>query len=299
MKRCVTVLTPRSKATAPGGSRVGVAERDGDLSLEQSPDQLDRPGKLGREGDEADRPGHEQALEQREIGVAARIGGMHAQPSGRDEGPLEVRAEDPSARCVARISTRAATSCSPGDVMNVGRNAVTPVSCERPAGPPESVDVGVEEVDPARSRSPGGRRILAPQCRVPRRKTDLRDDAIDDLDVPSNPLAAYDRCLDTKPHVAILASSGYTRRTDAGWSSLVARRAHNPEVAGSNPAPATGKAPETGLFRSLDRDRRVELLPNFCLWPRRSVRSCLVRASRFKQEYARAGGRRFSRSPVA
>ena len=28
---------------------------------------------------------------------------------------------------------------------------------------------------------------------------------------------------------------------DAGWSSLVARRAHNPEVAGSNPVPATQK----------------------------------------------------------
>ena len=27
--------------------------------------------------------------------------------------------------------------------------------------------------------------------------------------------------------------------TDAGWSSPVARWAHNPEVAGSNPAPAT------------------------------------------------------------
>ena len=26
---------------------------------------------------------------------------------------------------------------------------------------------------------------------------------------------------------------------DAGWSSLAARRAHNPKVAGSNPAPAT------------------------------------------------------------
>ena len=25
---------------------------------------------------------------------------------------------------------------------------------------------------------------------------------------------------------------------DAGWSSLVARRAHNPEVVGSNPTPA-------------------------------------------------------------
>ena len=29
--------------------------------------------------------------------------------------------------------------------------------------------------------------------------------------------------------------------TDAGWSSSVARRAHNPEVAGSNPVPATRK----------------------------------------------------------
>jgi hypothetical protein len=26
---------------------------------------------------------------------------------------------------------------------------------------------------------------------------------------------------------------------DAGWSSMVARRAHNPKVVGSNPAPAT------------------------------------------------------------
>ena len=29
---------------------------------------------------------------------------------------------------------------------------------------------------------------------------------------------------------------------DAGWSSPVARRAHNPKVAGSNPAPATKKS---------------------------------------------------------
>ena len=35
---------------------------------------------------------------------------------------------------------------------------------------------------------------------------------------------------------------------DAGWSSQVARRAHNPEVAGSNPAPATGKGPGNGAF---------------------------------------------------
>ena len=40
--------------------------------------------------------------------------------------------------------------------------------------------------------------------------------------------------------VALHANAPYTGRlTDAGWSSLAARRAHNPKVAGSNPAPAT------------------------------------------------------------
>jgi hypothetical protein len=31
----------------------------------------------------------------------------------------------------------------------------------------------------------------------------------------------------------------------AGWSSLVARRAHNPEVVGSNPTPATSYLRQT------------------------------------------------------
>lgn len=31
----------------------------------------------------------------------------------------------------------------------------------------------------------------------------------------------------------------YARQPDAGWSSLAARRAHNPKVVGSNPTPAT------------------------------------------------------------
>ncbi len=38
-------------------------------------------------------------------------------------------------------------------------------------------------------------------------------------------------------------------KTDAGWSSLVARRAHNPKVVGSNPAPATNTMNTlTGVF---------------------------------------------------
>ena len=38
------------------------------------------------------------------------------------------------------------------------------------------------------------------------------------------------------------------RRLDAGWSSLVARRAHNPKVVGSNPAPATKASPVWAFF---------------------------------------------------
>src|SRR5580704_17515799 len=47
----------------------------------------------------------------------------------------------------------------------------------------------------------------------------------------------------------------WLRNTDAGWSSSVARWAHNPEVAGSNPAPAT-KA--RGPFSNREGA--------FCLW---------------------------------
>ena len=39
------------------------------------------------------------------------------------------------------------------------------------------------------------------------------------------------------------------RATDAGWSSSVARWAHNPEVVGSNPAPATSKKSTKGSSR--------------------------------------------------
>ena len=39
---------------------------------------------------------------------------------------------------------------------------------------------------------------------------------------------------------------------DAGWSSLAARRAHNPKVVGSNPTPATNNGmTTTPLLRGL------------------------------------------------
>src|SRR5205807_7906723 len=41
--------------------------------------------------------------------------------------------------------------------------------------------------------------------------------------------------------------------SDAGWSSLVARRAHNPKVAGSNPAPAIEADRRIGLAKVLQK----------------------------------------------
>ena len=48
-------------------------------------------------------------------------------------------------------------------------------------------------------------------------------------------------CLTEKGNTNIVLRDG------AGWSSLVARRAHNPKVVGSNPAPATNSQQILGL----------------------------------------------------
>jgi predicted GIY-YIG superfamily endonuclease len=50
----------------------------------------------------------------------------------------------------------------------------------------------------------------------------------------------------------------------AGWSSLVARKAHNLEVAGSNPAPATNlrPAPWRGCFMSAPNCYQVYVIQN-------------------------------------
>jgi hypothetical protein len=65
------------------------------------------------------------------------------------------------------------------------------------------------------------------------------------------------------------ATPSYNARLPgAGWSSLAARRAHNPKVAGSNPAPATNRFNEAWVtrpqeLRGIESDTPVEL-PTFC-----------------------------------
>jgi hypothetical protein len=55
-----------------------------------------------------------------------------------------------------------------------------------------------------------------------------------------------------------LRKSGKSRSIyDAGWSSLVARRAHNPEVVGSNPTPATIRMRQSKSWRARSSPQQI------------------------------------------
>ena len=70
-----------------------------------------------------------------------------------------------------------------------------------------------------------------------------------------------------------------TDRIDAGWSSPVARQAHNLKVTGSNPVPAPKKAP----------DFRKEI-GGFSFWGILLVRQCLCGPSQIRRPQARYFG---------
>ena len=56
-------------------------------------------------------------------------------------------------------------------------------------------------------------------------------------------------------------SPSFKSRIIAGWSSLVARRAHNPKVVGSNPAPAIWSIGAVVYLASLSRRRSWVQIP--------------------------------------
>ena len=65
--------------------------------------------------------------------------------------------------------------------------------------------------------------------------------------VPNN--AGWSSLVARRAHkIKVMGSQISEKLNIAGWSSLVARRAHNPKVVGSNPAPAT-KNPLDGSLR--------------------------------------------------
>ena len=96
--------------------------------------------------------------------------------------------------------------------------------------------------------------------------------------------------------LARLASERAFRRNTAERVYTI-EAAHNPEVAGSNPAPATGKAPETGPFGSFRRCRGSGSVRQRRGKPRRRGR-CRRRPSRASNGHGRSlrGGARLGRA---
>ena len=68
----------------------------------------------------------------------------------------------------------------------------------------------------------------------------------------------------------------------AGWSSSVARRAHNPKVVGSNPAPATRKI-KGFRFSSEAFFRKRDLFPHYCSCPQSPCLSGLRASTRLRR----------------
>src|ERR1700761_5241555 len=58
----------------------------------------------------------------------------------------------------------------------------------------------------------------------------------------------------------------YARHLKAGWSSSVARWAHNPKVAGSNPAPATSTSHQVLAHRAAGKAVSLMNSPGVILW---------------------------------
>jgi hypothetical protein len=72
---------------------------------------------------------------------------------------------------------------------------------------------------------------------------------------------SWPETTETHPVGQVLVKRGWRRRPPQPWASMPT--AHNPEVAGSNPAPAASKALETGPSHSPIL-KLGETLPNFC-----------------------------------
>ena len=115
--------TPRSKAALACSAVASLCPSETVTPRSSSRvDQRVGAGQLGRERHQPDRPAVEQPVEQGEVGVAARRGPVRAEPPRREERALEVHAEDARARRASVGTSRsAASSCSSGEVISVGR----------------------------------------------------------------------------------------------------------------------------------------------------------------------------------
>ncbi len=180
---------------------VGVAERHDDAAREQHVDERARAGELRCERHQPHGAGVEQALEQRQVGVAARRRFVGAETVGREERAFEVHAEDPGpcgivdrhfAHRREHLLLRARDQRweirrHAGLEQRVPSAAVRGGVCIEEVDAAEAVHL---QVDEARYREPAA--ALAAEA-------EGRDAAVRDLDVARDEHSVDERCFDSQP----------------------------------------------------------------------------------------------------
>ena len=183
---------------------------------------------------------------------AAGAGGLRRQDRLRDQPGRRAGQPEPSAGgLAARLSSRANRPAAARPAPPVDRSSTNPStspssSPPAPARPAVDRDAGPEpDPDPAQHRasttcqaaykSGDPAKIGAAQAKVAQLTKEYLK-----ASRASRPVECRSRVVGRPaPDLVVCSPAGKVGLTDAGWSSSVARWAHNPEVAGSNPVPAT------------------------------------------------------------
>ena len=165
---CVTARAPRSKAAFACAAVASLCPSETTTPRSSSRSiSSPAPGSSGRQRHQPHRARVEQALEERQIGIAPGRGLVRPEPGRREERALEVHAEDPRARLVGRHFAHRCEHLLLG-ARDQRRQVRGDAALEqRRAGAPVPVGVRVEEVDAAEAVHLEVDEARAPRARVP------------------------------------------------------------------------------------------------------------------------------------
>ena len=163
------------------------------------------------------RDAHQRGSRTSRTSVAGGLGQQPERGARPARGSTEARRARPAARPCAQAACSARRQRG-GARLGRARQGLGRVVCLTAVSPPAG--------DRARRRPTRPRPMASASTRPPR---------------PGRARGRH--CAEPRGRLPVVRSAAvrYSPRHGAGWSSPVARRAHNPKVAGSNPAPATPK----------------------------------------------------------
>ena len=242
------------------GGCIGVPDRDRDPGGHEPVDQEVCAGKLGGKRHEGDGAGGEQALEKREIGVAAPFGLVHAKSPAREKGSLEVHAEDSRPTGLER-----GDATQGGDDVLLGRGdeggeVGGDAGLEHcGTGALVAVSLRLQEVD---SGEPVHLQVDEPRhgqpAPLPAWQADGDDPAVNDLDIAREALAVDERGFDAQSHFssASLTTPPAAASFARAWSASMSAMSETIATFGSPPAASRARSASASVTFAARRTMR-------------------------------------------